>query len=137
MGSEFLDSPAIMMGPGVLIETLPEEIQRVAIPNDDIVFVYSNATLANGVTTPLLITALMDWSTGGYSTYVNNCIVNTFIPENVEFNADSITKQMLQANWDQSNKEEVDYIKNKPFGEDIEKTPINEIYIKDFINNII
>jgi hypothetical protein len=26
----------------------------------------------------------------------------------------------------------VDYIKNKPFGEDIEKTPINEIYIKDF-----
>ncbi len=132
MGSEFLDSPAIMMGPGVLIETLPEEIQRVAIPNDDIVFVYSNATLANGVTTPLLITALMDWSTGGYSTYVNNCIVNTFIPENVEFNADSITKQMLQANWDQSNKEEVDYIKNKPFGEDIEKTPINEIYIKDF-----
>ena len=132
MGSEFLDSPAIMMGPDALIATLPESIQRVAIPNDDIVFVYSNATLANGAKTPLLITALMDWSTVEYSTYVNNCTINTFIPENVEFNADSITKQILQANWDQSNKEEVDYIKNKPFGEEILITPINEIYIKDF-----
>jgi hypothetical protein len=83
------------MGPGTLIATLPESIQKVAIPNDDIIFVYSNATLANGVKTPLLITALMDWTTGGYSTYINNCIVNTFIPENIEFNADSITKQML------------------------------------------
>ena len=132
MGSEFLDSPAIMMGPGALIATLPESIQKVAIPNDDIVFVYSNATLADGTKTPLLITALIDWTTGEYSTYVNNCMVNTFIPENVEFNADPITKQMLQANWDQSNKEEVDYIKNKPFGEEILITPINEIYIKDF-----
>ena len=60
MGSEFLDSPAIMMGPGALIATLPESIQRVAIPNDDIVLVYSNATLANGTKTPLLITALMN-----------------------------------------------------------------------------
>ena len=95
MGSEFLDSPAIMMGPGALIATLPESIQKVAIPNDDIVFVYSNATLADGTKTPLLITALIDWTTGEYSTYVNNCMVNTFIPENVEFNADPITKQML------------------------------------------
>ena len=101
MGSQFLDSPAIMMGPGALIATLPESIQRVAIPNDDIVLVYSNATLANGTKVPLLITALMDWSAGGYSTYVATCHTSTFETEKINLVANRENHIALQSDWDE------------------------------------
>jgi hypothetical protein len=101
MGSQFLNSPAIMMGPGAMIATLPESIQRVAIENDDIVLVYSNATLANGVKTPLLIAALMDWSAGGYSTYVATCHISTFIVEEINLVANRENHIALQSDWDE------------------------------------
>jgi hypothetical protein len=89
------------MGPGALIETLPESIQRVAISNDDIVLVYSNATLANGTKTPLLITALMDWSTEGYSTYVATCHTSSFITEEINLVANRENHIALQSDWDE------------------------------------
>jgi hypothetical protein len=84
MGSQFLDSPAIMMGPGAMIATLPESIQKVAIPNDDIVFVYSNATLANETKVPLLITAMVDKTSNiMWSTQVVNASVLAYQSEEI------------------------------------------------------
>lgn len=133
MGSQFLDSPAIMMGPGALIATLPESIQRVAIPNDDIVFVYSNATLANGTKVPLLITALMDQSTGNYSTYIANCSIATFIPKEVIFEANEDVCNSFQGDWTEGDNTKINYIRNKPFGEELIPAPIGEIYEDSFI----
>lgn len=133
MGSQFLDSPAIMMGPGALIETLPESIQRIAIPNDDIIFIYSNATLSNGTKVPLLITTLMDWFTGNYSTYVATCSISTFTIEKIDLVASRENHIALQSDWDEWGKENSAYIKNKPFGDEIILTPKNEFYRNSFI----
>ena len=116
MGSSFLESPAIMMGPSALIATLPESIQKVAIPNNDLVFVYSNATLANGAQTPILITGLIDPSTGNYSLQKIDCSVNTWIKEEINLNISRENGIALQSDWSQNDPEKFGYIKNRTHG---------------------
>ena len=133
MGSQFLDSPAIMMGPEALISTLPASVQAVAIPNDDIVFVYSNATLANGAQVPLLITALVDKTSATmWSTQVVNASVLTYRNEEISLKATRENGIALQSDWDEYDNTKSDFIRNKPFGENVVKTPMNEFYLDTF-----